>query len=265
MTSKTHVAATVVRAIVLISVAAIFSGGGIDANAADLKILCASGMREVVSALQPQFERTTGQRVTVGFGEAGDLRKRIQGGEIADVIVLPRVVLDQVLSDGNVVPGTIVDLAQSVIGIGVRADAPKPDIGSADGLKRVLLAAKSIVTTDPASGGVAGVHVANVFQRLGISEQLKPKLKLTRGQRNAEFVAKGEAEIAFQLSNEIRIVPGIEFIPLPPEFERTFIFSAAQGSNATEPSASKLMLQFLSGAEAMAVIRAKGMDAPASK
>jgi len=265
MISKTHAAATVVRAIVQISVAAIFSAGGVDAISADLKILCASGMREVVNALQPQLERTTGQRVTVGFGEAGELRKRIQGGEIADVIVLPRVVLDQVLSDGNVVPGTIVDLAQSVIGIGVRADAPKPDIGSADGLKRVLLAAKSIVTTDPASGGVAGVHVANVFQRLGISEQLKPKLKLTRGQRNAEFVAKGEAEIAFQLSNEIRIVPGIEFIPLPPEFERTFIFSAAQGSNAMEPSASKSMLQFLSGAEAIAVIRAKGMDAPASK
>jgi molybdate transport system substrate-binding protein len=235
------------------------------AHAAEVKILCASGMREVVSALRPQLERTTGQRVTVGFGEAGDLRKRIQGGEIADVIVLPRVVLDQVLADGNVVPGTVVDLAQSVIGIGVRADAPKPDISSADGLKRALLAAKSIATTDPASGGVAGVHVADVFQRLGIAEQLKPKLKLTRGQRNAEFVAKGEAEIAIQLSNEIRMVPGIEFIPLSAEFERTFIFSAALGSNAREAGASQLLLKFLSGPEALTVIRAKGMDPAASK
>jgi molybdate transport system substrate-binding protein len=237
----------------------------IGAHAADVKILCASGMREVVSELQPQLDRVAGQRVTVSFGEAGDLRRRIQGGEIVDVVVLPRIVLDQVLSDGNIVPGTIKDLAQSSMGIGVRADAPKPDISSTDRLKRTLLAAKSIAVTDPASGGVAGAYIADVFQRLGIAEQLKPKLKLTRGQRNAEYVARGEIELAVQLSNEIRIVPGIEFIPLPAEFERTFVFSAALGSNAKEAGMSKAILQFLSGKEATAVIRAKGMDTPVSK
>ena len=234
------------------------------AHAADIKILCASGMREIVSELQPQLERTSGQRVTVSFGEAGDLRKRMQDGEIADVVVLPRVVLDQVMADGNVVPDTVVDLAQSSMGIGVRADAPKPDISTADGLKRALLAAKSIATTDPASGGVAGVYIASVFQKLGIAEQLKPKLILTRGQRNAEFVAKGEADIAIQLSSEIRMVPGIEFIPLPTGFERTFVFSAALGSKARDAGASKATLQFLSGPDTTVVIRAKGMD-PASR
>ena len=121
----------------------------IGAHAADVKILCASGMREVVGELQPQLEQVTGQRVTVSFGEAGDLRKRIQGGEIVDVVVLPRVVLDQVLSDGNIVPGTVIDLAQSSMGVGIRADAPKPDISSTDGRKRALLAAKSIAGTTP--------------------------------------------------------------------------------------------------------------------
>jgi molybdate transport system substrate-binding protein len=235
------------------------------ARAADVKILCASGMREVVSELQPPLERTTGNRVTVNFGEAGDLRKRIQGGENVDVVVMPRVVLDQVLSDRNIVNGTIVDLAQSSMGIGVRADAAKPDISSADGLKRALLAARSIAVTDPASGGVAGVYIADVFQRLGIAEQLKPKLRLTRGQRNAEFVASGEAEIAIQLSSEIRVVPGIEFIPLPAEFQRTFVFSAALGSNTREVDASRAVLQFLSGPEAIAIIQAKGMDPAALK
>jgi molybdate transport system substrate-binding protein len=237
----------------------------IGAHAADVKIFCASGMREVVSELQPQLERVTGQRVAVSFGEAGDLRKRIQGGENVDVVVLPRVVLDQVLSDGGITPGTIIDLAQSSMGIGVRADAPKPDISSTEGFRRALLSTKSIAVTDPASGGVAGVYIADVFQRLGIAEQLKPKLKLTRGQRNAEYVARGEADLAVQLSNEIRIVPGIEFIPLPAEFERTFVFSAGLGSNAKVADASKAILQFLSGQEATAVIRAKGMDIPVSK
>jgi molybdate transport system substrate-binding protein len=234
-------------------------------EAAEIKILCASGMREVISELQPQLVRIVGQQVSISFGEAGDLRKRIQGGEIADVTVLPRIVLDQVMADGSIVPGTIIDVAQSSIGIGVRKNGPKPDISSADKFKQALLAAKAIVVTDPASGGVAGVHVADVFRRLGIMDQLTPKLKLTRGQRNAEFVAKGEADIAVQLSNEIRIVPGIEFIPFPPEFERTFIFSAALRSNAKDANAAKAILRFLAGPEAVAVVEAKGMDRVASR
>jgi molybdate transport system substrate-binding protein len=241
-----------------IACAAIISIGV--ACAADVKILCASGMREVVSELGPAIEHATGHRLAISFGEAGDLGRRIQGGEIVDVVVLLRVVLDQVLSDGKIVDGSIINLAQSSMGIGVRADAPKPDLGSMDGLKRALLAAKSIAVTDPASGGVAGAYIANVFQRLGIAEQLQSRLKLTRGQRNAEFVARGEVEIAIQLSNEIRIVPGIEFIPLPTEFARTFVFSAALASDARDIGAAKAVLQFLSGPEATAVIRAKSLS-----
>ena len=235
------------------------------AHAGDLKIVCASGMREVVSELQPRLGQVAGQHVSITFGEAGDLRKRLQGGEIADVVILPRIVLDQVAADGNIASGTIIDLSQSSIGIGVRKDAPKPDIGSPEKFKQAMLAAKAIVATDPASGGVAGVHVADVFRRLGIMDQLTPKLRLTRGQRNAKFVADGEADIAVQLSNEIRMVPGIEFIPFPPEFGRTFVFSAALGSKGNEPNAAKTILQFLAGPEAAAVVEAKGMDRPAAK
>ena len=235
------------------------------ANAAEVKILCASGMREIVSELDPRLGQIVGQEVSISFGEAGDLRKRMQRGEIADVAILPRIVLDQVASDGNVVAGTIIDISQSSIGIGVRKDGLKPDIDSAEKFRQVLLAAKAIVVTDPASGGVAGVHVADVFSRLGIMDQLAPKLKLTRGQRNATFVANGEADIAVQLSNEIRMVPGIEFIPFPPEFGRTFIFSAALGTNARDANAAKKILQFLAGPETAAVVEAKGMDRAAAK
>src|SRR5262249_3619406 len=94
--------------------------------AADVKIVCASGMREIVSDLQARLGQVAGQQVSVSFAEAGDLRKRIQGGEIADVAVLPRIVLDQVAADGNVVAGTITDISQSSIGIGVRKDRPIP-------------------------------------------------------------------------------------------------------------------------------------------
>lgn len=230
------------------------------AQAADISILCASGMREIVSELQPQLGPLVGQKVIVRFGEAGDLRKRMQEGEMVDVAVLPRIVIDQVLADGNIVAATIIDMAQSSIGIGVRKDGPKVDIGSVDKFKQVFLSAKAIAVTDPASGGVAGVHVADVFRRLGIAEELSPKLKLTRGQRNAEFVARGEADVAVQLSNEIKMIPGIEFIPFPPEFGRTFVFSVSLGSKTKDEASARKILQFLSGPEAMAVVQAKGMD-----
>jgi molybdate transport system substrate-binding protein len=235
-------------------------------DAAEIKILCASGMREVVSEVQPQLARIAGQQVSISFDEAGELRKRLQGGEIADIAILPRIVLDEVAADdGNIVPATIIDISQSSIGIGVRKDAPKPDIGSAEQFKHVLLAAKAIVVGDPASGGVAAVHVANVFRRLGIMDQLAPKLRLTRDQRNATFVEKGEADIAVQLSNEIRIVPGIEFIAFPPEFARTFMFSAALGSKAKDANVARTILQFLAGPQTAAVVEAKGMDRAAAK
>jgi molybdate transport system substrate-binding protein len=234
------------------------------AKASDVKIMCASGMREIVSELQPRLGQIVGQQVSISFGEAGDLRKRIQGGEIADVAILPRIVLDQVAADGNIVAGTIIDISQSSIGIGVRKDGPRPDISSAEKFQQVLLGAKAIVVGDPASGGVAAVHVADVFRRLGIMDQLTPKLKLTRDQRNATFVAKGEADIAVQLSNEIRMVPGIEFILFPTEFGRTFIFSAALGTNAKDPNAARTILQFLAGPETAAVVAAKGMDRAAA-
>jgi molybdate transport system substrate-binding protein len=235
------------------------------AHAGDVKILCASGMREVISELQSRLGEIVGQQVSITFGEAGDLRKRLQAGEIADVAILPRIVLDQVAADGNIAPGTIVDISQSSIGIGVRKDEPKPDIGSVEKFKQVMLAAKAIVMTDPASGGVAGVHVGEVFRRLGIMDELTPRLKLTRGQRNARFVADGEADIAVQLSNEIRMVPGIEFIPFPRELGRTFVFSAAAGSKANEGNAAKAILQFLAGPETAAMVEAKGMDRAAAK
>lgn len=264
MTRKVHAWRVGFAITALASLASVLSDSR-SAASAEVNVLSASGMREVMTDLHPVLERAVGQRVTMSFAEAGDLRRRIREGEIGDVIVLPRVVLDQVVADGSVVPGTTVDLGQSAMGIGIRAGAPRPDITSGDGLKRALLAATSIAITDPASGGVTGVHLAEVFRRLGIAEELKPKLLLNRGARNAQLVARGEAEMAIQLAHEIRPIRGIEFIPLPAEFQRTFVFSAGLGSKARDLNASKAVLQFLSGPEATAVVQAKGMDLPPTK
>ena len=249
---------TTLAAGILVALMTIAGAAGV--AAADIKVICANGMRDTVRELQGQLEAATGERVTVTFGEAGDLRRRLQAGEAADVVILPRVVMDQVLAEGKIASGTIVDLARTEIGVGVRTGDPKPDMSSPDGFKRSLLAARTIVITDPASGGVSGVHMADVFQRLGIAEAIKPKLKLNTGGYNAEFVARGEADMAFQLANEVRAVPGIDFIPLPSEFRRVFVFSAAVGQNARDSSAAKAAMQLLSGPAGASAIRAKRLE-----
>ena len=234
---------------------------GVPCNAsADIRIMSANGMRDTVRELHQQLESATGQRVTVTFGEAGDLRRRLQAGEAADVVILPRPVMDQAVADGKVAAGTTIDLARTEIGVGVRTGTPALNMSSADGLKRALLAAKTIVITDPASGGVSGVHMADVFQRLGIADAIKPKLKLHTGGYNAEFVAKGEADMAFQLANEVRAVPGIDFIPLPAEFQRQFVFSTALTPNAKDSASARAAVQFLSGPAGAAGIRAKRLE-----
>jgi len=165
----------------------------------------------------------------------------------------------------KIVPGTTVDLGQSGVGLGIRSDAAKPDIGSAEGLKRALLAAKSIVITDPATGGVSGAHIAEMFQRLRIAEELKPKLKLNRGGPNAAFVARGEADIRIQLAPRDpccawnRLHPATDGVS---EDIRLFGWCrpARQG---VRPRKGTAAVPF--GTRGHGVIRAKGMDPVASK
>jgi len=153
-------------------------------------------VKTIVGDLVPQFETATGHKVTVSFGEAGELRHRIlEGGEAFDLAFLPSAVLGDLATRGKIARDTMVDSARTEVGMGVRAGATKPDTSSTEAFKRSLLAMRSIVITDPATGGVSGVHYASVLQRLGIADEIKPKLRLTRGVLNAEFVGRGEADL----------------------------------------------------------------------
>lgn len=260
MIRKSFAAAVVVTVVVGISFSPIILTEGAGANAAEIKVLSANGVRAILGDLAGKFESTTGHKVTISYGEAGEIRKRIQDGEMFDATVLPMSVLEELLKQGKIAPGSTVDIARTTFGMGVRTGAPKPDISSVDAFRRSLLAASSIVITDPATGGVSGVHFAAVLQRLGIAEEIKPKLKLNKGTYNAEFVTKGEADIAVQGDHEIRCVPGVEFVPLPTEFQRTVVFSGALAAGAKEPEAAKALIQFLGGPAAVPVIKAKCME-----
>ena len=148
----------------------------------------------------------------------------------------------------------------------VRKGAPKPDISTAEAFTRAMLRAKAIACPDPALGGSSGVHIAKVFERLGISEAVKRKLVLVSTPEQAQtmpgyVVAKGKAEIALHQMQELLAVPGIEIVgPLPVDLQETFVFSAAIMTGANDVKAARALIEFLGTPEARAVIKAKGME-----
>jgi molybdate transport system substrate-binding protein len=232
------------------------------AKAAEIKILSVNGVKLVLGEVAGAFERSTGHKVTISLDEAGVLRRHIEGGEAFDVAILPRPATDEFVKQGKLASGSPVDVARAVFGFGVRSGASTLDTSSPDAFKRSLLAARTIVYTDPATGGVSGVFFARVLERLGIADAVGPRCKLTAGVLNAKFVASGEADIAFQMKHEILAIPGVEFVALPPEHQSgaAVVFTASMRAGASQSGAAKEFIQFLSGPVAAPLIKAKGME-----
>ena len=224
---------------------------------AEIKVISANGLRTVLADIAPAFARATGHRLAITTTETGEIRERILGGARYDVIALPQTTADELARLGHIEAGSMVPIIRVNFGLAVRAGVPKPDFSSADGLKRALLAARSILITDPATGGISGVHFMHVLGRLGLVDEIQGKLVPSRGGRHhAERVARGEADLAVQAEHEIRCVAGVEFLPYPTEFQRTVVFMAGRGAAAAVSPANAL-IQFLRGPEAMAAIKAR--------
>ena len=162
--------------------------------------------------------------------------------------------LGDLIKDGKVVADSRVDLARSGIGIAVRAGAPKPDISSVDAFKRALLEAKSIAYSDSASG----VYVSSeLFQRLGITDQVVGKSKMIPAEPVGAVVARGgQAEIGLQQASELLPVPGIDYVgPLPAELQKITVFSAGVAVGAKEPDAARALISCLASPAAAGAIK----------
>jgi len=251
-----------VRAAMVLAGGLLFSAlGAIQATTAELKVLTSVALTSALNELAPQFERETGNKLTIGYSLISDIRKRLLEGETADVIILSRPVMDELQKQDKFAPGTVANVAGTAVSVAARAGAPKPDIGSVDALKSSLLAAKSIVYADPAKGGASGVYFARVLDRLGIAEQMKAKTILVPGAQAADIVAKGDAELGVAQASEIVPVAGAQLVgPLPGEYASLTVFTGAVGAASKASDAAKSLLQFLVGPSAAQVLKAKGFE-----
>ena len=237
---------------------------GVPAQSAELKVISAVWMQPVMEDLGPKFERVTGHKLAIIFEPIALALKRVQGGETADVIVLPRQGIDSLVKDGKAAAGDVTAIARAGMGVAVRKGALKPDISSSESFKSAMLASKSINVSDPARGGVATAYIMKVFERLGISEEMKPKLvyaKIPGAAGIAREVANGEAEIALNQLQEFVPVAGIEIVgPFPSDLQLTTVFAAVIMAGARNAEASNALINFLRTPVATAVIRAKGLE-----
>jgi molybdate transport system substrate-binding protein len=230
---------------------------------AEIRVMISGGFSAAYRNLRPEFERATKNVVeTIQGPSMGDtpqaIPNRLRRGEPVDVLIMVDTELDDLIRQGKVVAGSRVDLARSNIGAAVRSGTPKPDISSAEALKRTLLAAKSIAYSDSASG----VYLSTVvFNRLGIADQIKAKSTMVPAEPVGAVVARGEAEIGFQTVSALIPVPGIDVVGvLPPELQRATVFSAGVAVGAQEPDAARALITFLSSAPAAPVIAKTGME-----
>jgi len=235
--------------------------GLLPASASEIKVLSAGAFKQVVVALAPDFEKQTGHKVTIDNGTVGELKKRIDGGEAFDVVVSTPGGIDEFIAAGKVAAGSKQMLASVGVGVVVKQGAPKPDISTVEAFKRALLAAKSVAYIDPKSGGSSGIYFDKLLEKLGIADQIRPKAKLKDGGHVADLIASGEAELGVHQISEIVPVKGVTLVgPLPKEIQNLTVYAAGLGASAKDKEASGEFVKYLSGPDAAAVLKAKGMD-----
>jgi molybdate transport system substrate-binding protein len=242
----------------------LFSTAAIDvavAEPVEITVLTSVALTSALDELAVKFERATGNKLKIGYDLIANVRKRIIAGETADVIMLSRPAMEDLSKQDKFASGSVTDIAGTPVAIGVQAGAPKPDISSPEALKKTLLAAKSIVYSDPAKGGASGVYFAKVVEQLGLTEELKARTILVPGAQAGEVLARKEAEIGVAQASEIVPVAGAQLVgPLPGEFASMTNFTAAVGAGSKQAEAAKSLIQYLTGPDAAPVLKAKGFQ-----
>jgi homoserine O-acetyltransferase len=232
------------------------------ASADDIVVMTSGAFTAAYLELAPGFEHSTKHKLitattTMGTG-AESIPNRLARGERADVVIVAAEALEDLIKAGRIVPGSRVDLARSSIAMAVRAGARKPDISSVDGLKRALLDAKSIAY----SASVSGDYLATeLFQELGIADQMKGKSQRIERERVGAVVARGDAEIGFQQVSELLPIPGIVIVgTLPAEVQRITVFSAGIATRSPHPASARALVSFLASPAAAGIVTKSGME-----
>ena len=233
------------------------------AHAEQLNVMTSGGFTAAYKILGPKFAAATGNTLDTqlgpSMGKAPEaIPNRLARGEHADVVIMVGYALDDLIKQGKVDPASRVELADSRIGLVVREGAPKPNISSVESLKKTLLDATSVAYSDSASG----VYIEKeLFNKLGVEDQLKPKAKMIPKVPVGSVVATGDYQLGFQQVSELLPVPGVSFVAKIPESVQSVTrFAAGIPVGAQHPAEARALLHYMASQQAQADVQATGLD-----
>jgi molybdate transport system substrate-binding protein len=228
----------------------------------EVRVFVGGAMTGPVKEAGAAFARSSGDTLVYVSDTTGALQKRLAAGEKADLVVVTGPAMDMLQKENRVVAGSRVDLARALIGVGVHAGAPSPDLSTPDTFKAALLKARSVSYVNPASGGTSGTYFEGLMQRMGIAEAMKAKIVYrTQGSEVADAVAKGEAELGITFTSELQPNKGVKVAgTLPAAIQLPTIYSAAIATRAEHGDAARAYLRTLAGAEGRAALTKAGLE-----
>jgi molybdate transport system substrate-binding protein len=223
-----------------------------------VRMLSTLGLMGAMRSLSSAFEAASGIRVDADFAPTLALLKRLRAGEAADLVILTREGLDEVIGEGRVIADSAADLARSYVGLAVRTGAPHPDIANEAALRKTLLAARSVAYSRL---GASGVYFAQLIVRMGIAAEINAKATIVEQGFTAERLVSGEADLAVQQISELKQVEGIEVIgPVPHDLQIPAVFSAGRMVDAKQTDAADRLLRYLASPEVVPVLRQSGLE-----
>jgi molybdate transport system substrate-binding protein len=223
-----------------------------------IRMLSTLGLMGAMRSLSSAFEDATGIHVDADFAPTLALLKRLRDGEAADLVILTREGLDEMIGEGRVVAESAADLARSFVGIAVRAGQVHPDISSEAALRKTLLAARSVAYSRL---GASGVYFARLIAQMGIAAEINAKATIVEQGFTAERLVSGEADLAVQQISELKQVEGIEVVgPVPHDLQTPAVFSAGRMANAEHADAADRLLRYLASPEVVPVLRQSGLE-----
>src|SRR5262245_59720498 len=228
------------------------------AQAAAIKVFSSPAMRGILRELGQDIEGATGHKLVVEYDVFAVLKRRIDAGEMFDVAILSPDLIDDLIKMGKIAVNTRTDLGRHGVGVGMLNGASRPDISSADALKRTMLNARSVAYFRE---GTAGQHFLSVLDRLGIANDMKSKLKAYDADAAAQAVLTGDAEFIVAGIGTILALPAVELVGgLPPELQSFTAYAVGVSAGTKQREAARALIRFLTGPKALQVMRANGLE-----
>ncbi len=232
----------------------------------EITILVSGAMTRPMTVVAEPFEGTS-QTLNLISATSGDITRRVIAAEPVDLIIVSAAGMDRLIAEGLIAPGTRIDLARGLMGMGMQPGGIVPDISTPDAFFNTLIESESLAYVSPAAGGTSGTYIDGLIERMGMTEVMRPKVAYQiQGSRVAEALANGEVQFGITFISELLPNPRVQVVgPLPEEIQMPTVYAGGISSTAQNPELAERVLALLSGDEGREAITAIGLEALASQ